>query len=83
MKLFQFQMIDHNIDFLCDSWGAGCLLYELATGFPVLHKYRHESRDTVYTLIKGGNIQAPDSLTVVQRNVFTFCWKVGWTLFKI
>jgi len=39
------QMFEGEIGWKSDVWGIGCLIYEMASGFPLYHKVRHQTRE--------------------------------------
>jgi len=86
-----FQLIkDNTVSPASDSWGAGCLLYEMLTGYAVLFSQRHENRDTVHRILRQDAVHQvllgdrygspPHTLTLddIQSPVFEqLCWKVS------
>jgi len=76
--MLYLQLLQHNIDYQCDTWGASCLLHEMLTGEPILHEHRHKMREEVFNYIENGSLPIPN-VTPALITVFEWCWKVGCT----
>lgn len=68
---------EHRIDFKSDSWGAGCLFYEMLTGTPVFERFRHEERSVVYRKILDVNQPDISRMSRELKNALDCCLKVN------
>jgi len=44
-------MFGDEIEYKSEVWGIGCLLYEMASGLPMYHGFRHRTREHLRTAV--------------------------------
>ncbi|BFZ09615.1 hypothetical protein BsWGS_12654 [Bradybaena similaris] len=61
-----------KVEFVSDVWGIGCLLHELATGYPVLHDHRHiNDQEFAKSLVQ----PQPPATCPELLEMFAACWQ--------